>query len=135
VEVITSLSSLKINLPEPEVYTSKINLPEPEVSSNNIGNIRNNLSQVVAQVQVLAEELLVSQEVVQVVIKVVHLGFECHQIVIMVMNTIMGTKAATIILLTAKWPLIRAGGPRCQLLTKPVVVILMAIQRPPGRPR
>ena len=93
--------------------------------NNNNKNIQS--SQVVAQVQVLELELLVSQEVVVVVIKV--LGFECpHQIVIMVMNTII------IMVANTKWPLTRAGGPRCQLLIKPVVaVILIAIHHPQPR--
>ena len=93
---------------------------------NNNKNIQN--SQVVVQVQVLEVELLVSQEVVVVVIQV--LGFECpHQIVIMVMNTSSST-----INITNKWPLIRVGGPRCQLLIKPVaVVILIAIHHPQPR--
>ena len=92
---------------------------------NNNKNIQN--SQVVVQVQVLEVELLVSQEVV-VVIQV--LGFECpHQIVIMVMNTII-----IIMVDNTKWPLIRVGGPRCQLLIKLVaVVILIAIHHPQPR--
>ena len=92
---------------------------------NNNKNIQN--SQVVAQVQVLEVELLVSQEVV-VVIQV--LGFECpHQIVIMVMNTIINIMVGN-----TKWPLTRVGGPRCQLLIKPVaVVILIAIHHPQPR--
>ena len=95
-------------------------------NNNNNKNIQN--SQVVAQVQVLEVELLVSQEVVVVVIQV--LGFECpHQIVIMVMNTII-----IIMVANTKWPLTRVGGPRCQLLIKPVaVVILIAIHHPQPR--
>ena len=95
-----------------------------KVCNSNNKNIQN--SQVVVQVQVLEVELLVSQEVV-VVIQV--LGFECpHQIVIMVMNTII------IMVGNTKWPLTRVGGPRCQLLIKPVaVVILIAIHHPQPR--
>ena len=108
--LVEANSSLKINLIK--VYNSN------NSSSNNIIGIRNN-SQVVVRVQVLEDELLVSQEVV---IKV--LSFECHQIVIMVMNT------SSTINITSKWPLIRVGGPRCQLLTRPVVILMANLPRP-----
>merc|ERR1719510_1372200 len=104
--LVEANSSLKINLIK-------------AYNSNNIIGIRNN-SQVVVRVQVLEDELLVSQEVV---IKV--LSFECHQIVIMVMNTSSST-----INITNKWPLIRVGGPRCQLLTRPVVILMANLPRP-----